>query len=65
MQKKLKKIGLNKTIGDSLFNIFGGGKTASWDKLESENPLSIIGGNKSAVPGALIKCTVDLTKRKI
>ena len=62
VHKKLKKIGLNKTIGDFLFNLFSGGKKASWDKIEKRNLFSSIGSNKSAVPGALIKCTVDLKK---
>lgn len=64
MQKKQKKIGLNNTLGDGLFSIFGDTKKkndASWDKIKGKSLI----GNIGKVPGALIKCIVTLEKEKL
>lgn len=55
--------GLNKTLGDGLFNIFGVKKKKNkgqWDRIETQKGL--LWGK---VPGANIKCTVTLDKNKI
>lgn len=54
--------GLNKTLGDGLFNIFGTKKKKNkgqWDRIETQKGL--LGGK---VPGANIKCIVTLDKTK-